>query len=105
MLCVLKDIFILTCDDDADETSKSINNSASSDLANATKQNRHIKPNCKLQFMSDGIYVVKFKLEKLGIYELHILIDKKHICQSPYTLRCLEKSKNLGKKTNLIFFV
>ena len=38
--------------------------------------------------MSEGHYVVKYKLEKAGIYKLNILIDKKHVGKSPYTLNC-----------------
>jgi hypothetical protein len=44
--------------------------------------------------MSDGHYVVKYKLEKQGVYKLNILIDKKHVGQSPYTLKCTVNKPN-----------
>ncbi len=43
--------------------------------------------------MSDGHYVVKYKLENTGVYKLNILIDKKHVGQSPYTLKCTGNNK------------
>ena len=44
--------------------------------------------------MSEGHYLVKYKLEKEGIYKLNILIDKKHVGNSPYTLNCTVKNTN-----------
>lgn len=47
---------------------------------------------CKLECLSDGVYEVKYKLNKKGNYSLNIMVNKKHIANSPYKLVCLEKN-------------
>ena len=49
--------------------------------------------------MSEGHYIVKYKLEKVGVYKLNILIDKKHVGKSPYTLNCTINKLN-GQSRN-----
>ena len=47
---------------------------------------------CKLECLSDGVYEVKYKLNKKGNYSLNIMVNKKHIANSPYKLVCLDKN-------------
>ena len=85
------DIFISTCDQDTYDINRS-----SGDSTNKTSTKCLENSECKLQFVSLGHYLVKYKLEKEGLYQLNILIDKKHIGQSPYILKC---STLLNQKT------
>ena len=50
------------------------------------------------------MYTVKYKLDKSGTYKLNILVNKKHIGQSPYILKCAPHTKpkiELKKKPSM----
>lgn len=47
---------------------------------------------CKLECVGDGMYEVKYKLDKKGTYSLNVLVNKKHINGSPFKLTCLENT-------------
>ena len=67
-----------------------------------SKYDRSKKSNCecKLEYLSDGVYSVNYKLDKKGTYLVNILLNKKHIAESPYIIKCTEKKKTeIPKKT------
>ncbi|CAF0704326.1 unnamed protein product [Brachionus calyciflorus] len=91
------DIYIIRSDVDAQL--KQTNNTKPNEFQNrlfSSKKNIITKPEridceCKLECISDGVYEVKYKLNKKGTYSLNILVNKKHIANSPYKLICSEK--------------
>ncbi|RNA06035.1 tripartite motif-containing 2-like isoform X1, partial [Brachionus plicatilis] len=58
---------------------------------NVTKPEK-VDCECKLECLSDGVYEVKYKLNKKGNYSLNIMVNKKHVANSPYKLVCLDKN-------------
>ena len=104
------DIFILT----ANETSStgkprversSIGHSAlpkrrltssnsTSSISSTSKSNletpKRCKCDCQLECVADGVYAVNYKLNKKGTYLLNILVNKNHVGESPYKIKCIE---------------
>lgn len=98
------DIFILTSDGESfsstmtpTQTTSSPKSSSTARLA--TPRNKSVSNkatsncDCLLETLADGRYAVKYKLSKKGIYMLNILVNKKHIGNSPYRLVCLDNSR------------
>lgn len=70
--------------------------------ARSTKYSKTANCDCTLEVLAEGVYAVKYKLAKKGIYTMNILVNKKHIGQSPYKLVCLEGvKKNELTKTSM----
>jgi hypothetical protein len=95
------DIYILRAEDLTNQMK--INNSENK-LSNKVKlTNRLYKQQrptcfCKLERLSDGLYAVKYKLDKPGVYILNVLFNKSHIGNSPYRLVCTSRSFDLYKR-------
>jgi len=53
---------------------------------------RRCKCDCTLECIGEGVYAINYKLDKRGIYLLNILVNKEHVGDSPYKLKCLENS-------------
>jgi hypothetical protein len=45
---------------------------------------------CRMECLSDGLYEVRYKLDKKGVYSLNVLVNKKHMHGSPFKLVCVE---------------
>ena len=107
------DIYIVSSDIDKKETRKSSStltrskkspaSTASSSRASSSSSSSTTpaltapsKCDCILEVLADGIYLVKYKLAKPGIYSLNILVNKHHIGESPYRLVCLDRISALA---------
>lgn len=101
------DIYIITSEQNEHRTtstlspssSKSSSSRASSSSASSSKSTSLRYPkaaqcDCTLEVLADGLYLVKYKLARRGVYSLNILVNKKHIGHSPYRLVCLERALN-----------
>lgn len=57
---------------------------------------------CKFEFLINGVYLVKYRLDKEGSYFLNILLNQKPILDSPYKINCLNsRFIKLSKQNNL----
>jgi hypothetical protein len=59
-------------------------------LKKPTETTRECNCDCKMECLGDGLYEVKYKLDRKGIYSLNVLVNKKHVLGSPFNLVCLE---------------
>lgn len=74
--------------------------SSSNSLANKSENStRRCKCDCTLECLAEGYYAINYKLDKKGIYLLNILVNKVHVGDSPYKLKCLENSIKVPIKT------
>lgn len=97
------DIYILRAEDLTNQMNNIIINDENK-LSNKVKlTNRLYKQQrptcfCKLERLSDGLYAVKYKIDKPGVYILNVLFNKSHIGNSPYRLVCTSRSFDLYKR-------
>ena len=56
---------------------------------------------CNLRFLTTGLFLVKYRIQKEGTYSLNVFLNNKHIQNSPFKLTCLNTrcSKLLKKKS------
>jgi hypothetical protein len=101
------DIFIIACNEasatslsNAKESKEFLSgkrtiSSSGTTNSNSSKQARalHCNCDCKLECLADGLYVVKYKLDRPGVFLLNVLVNKKHVGQSPYKLICIDSNK------------
>ncbi len=65
---------------------------SSQTAASKSDSSRRCKCDCTLECLAEGVYAINYKLDKRGIYLLNILVNKEHVGDSPYKLKCLENS-------------
>lgn len=66
------------------------NNSLSNTRAPDITNSKRCKCDCTLECVAEGLYAVHYKLDKKGVYLLNILVNKVHVGESPYKLKCTE---------------
>lgn len=98
------DIYIITSEVETTKTlpsnKRAITSSTNRKSANSNLHyTKAANCDCTLEVLAEGIYLVKYKLTKRGVYSLNILVNKKHIGQSPYRLVCLDR-RSLLDHTN-----
>jgi len=84
------DIFIVAKSDFSRKASINSSNEIRQVISPIDSTNSECNCDCKLEFINDGIYSINYKLDKPGLYLLNILVNKQHVGESPYKLKCCE---------------
>lgn len=56
---------------------------------------KRCKCECTLECIAEGVYAIHYKLDKKGTYLLNVLVNKVHVGESPFKLKCLENSQKM----------
>jgi hypothetical protein len=96
--CPLLDIYIITSSAETEQpepVNKSVRARNKQTKPAKTPLKSSDNPNkcnceCKMECLGDGLYEVRYKLDRKGVYSLNVLVNKKHISGSPFKLACLE---------------
>jgi hypothetical protein len=70
-------------------------NSNGSSGSNRLDQLKRCKCECTLECLAEGLYAIHYKLDKKGTYLLNVLVNKTHVGDSPFKLKCLENSQKM----------